>query len=120
MARTGWVQRLRFRNGGVVVIVVELIVRAIEGSVELVIGVFWRPLCGQGSITGGHGGDREESVGVGLGWRCGLPTWRGDRGKDLFLVCRESRRRRIIMVPVRVQSETLIFDLVDSGGVCDR
>jgi hypothetical protein len=30
---------LRFGNGGVVVIVVELIVRTIKGGVELVIGV---------------------------------------------------------------------------------
>ena len=54
-ARTGRVQRLGLGNRGVVVIVVEPIVRTIEGGVELVVGMARGLLCGQGSISSGHG-----------------------------------------------------------------
>jgi len=36
--QSGMVQRFAIRNGGTVVVVIELIVRAIEGGVELVVG----------------------------------------------------------------------------------
>jgi hypothetical protein len=60
----GWVQRLQLGNRSVVVIVVEAIVRIVEGSVELVVGMAGGPLCGQGSIASGHGNREGTRVGL--------------------------------------------------------